>query len=92
MLIAGAIALLGIIVNMVFNLPAVKEVSSYILAISLGFAFITFLVWLLWKMLGPSRAHVKYDRADRCNALNPFYSPSELAAMAEMYEKIKPLD
>lgn len=66
-----AVALVCIVLEMFAEWPAVDTVGKWTGTIGMGFAALTALFWALWKVAGPSRPHVKYDKAEKCNALAP---------------------
>ncbi len=71
MIIATAVTIVVSLIRDLFPSDTLEHIghgSVYVLIITVP-ALVLF--WLLWKILGPARAHVKFDRAKNCNALAP---------------------
>lgn len=49
-----------------------ENIGFYGIIIGFIAGFILFLFYILWFVFGPSRAHVKFDRAQKYNALKPY--------------------
>lgn len=64
--------LIGFILSLINNWidsSSVDKIGMYLVATGFIVGFVLFLFWILWKMLAPTRAHVSFERAFKCNAL-----------------------
>lgn len=63
------VGILGIVTNWIFQSPMIDKIGMYFFSIGLFLGFVLFMFWILWKVLGPSRAHVNFERSRKYNAL-----------------------
>lgn len=75
-IVLTALAVAGIVAENIFDSALLDDVTTYAAGIAFACAGIHVLFWLLWKIAGPSRVHVKYERAGKCNALAPINADS----------------
>lgn len=70
-LVCGFVGIVGYVANRLFQSPIVEDIAIYTFGIGLALSFVLFIFYLLWKIFGPSRAHVNFERSKKCNALAP---------------------
>lgn len=66
------VAMVAILLEKTLSYDIIDRIGMYSLAIGFTIGFILFLFYILWWIIGPSRAHVKFDRAKKSNALEPY--------------------
>lgn len=84
-ILGGGVAVLGVLVGFVYSSEQVENITFYTFAFALICFCLAGIFLVLWKIAGPSRAHVKYERALTCNAVFPRKSQinPELDKLAE---------
>ena len=67
--VCPVIGFLLLLINNWIDYSSTGIVGLYLFGIGFSSGGVLFLFWILWKIIGPARAHVSFDRASKCNAL-----------------------
>ena len=68
-IVCSVIGFLLLLINNWIDNSSTGIVGLYLFGIGFSSGGVLFLFWILWKIIGPARAHVSFDRASKCNAL-----------------------
>lgn len=83
-MVGMGIAIVLAFVERFYSSPLIDTIAKYSIMSGLAILSLLALIWILWKILGPSRVHVKYNRAKECNAIVPQELDPQIVALAQM--------